>query len=130
MNGAVKTGHKQTGWEIYELLRTMYNFFKYSPASRALYTAITGRTKFPPKFTSIRWLENGHWIDRTFNVYDNVVRKFVTNSSTIKKKLNAERSFAQSPTGSCKVDHGRSRFQGEKPLAPFLYTAIVEFREP
>lgn len=136
VNGAVKTGPKQTNWDIYELLRTMYNYFKDSPARRALYTTITGSTEFPQKFTSIRWLENGPCIDRAVKVYDNVLN-FVTNASVPeshnKKKLSAT---MKDPLLKVKLVAARSvisecepflrRFQSEKPLSPFLYTALME----
>lgn len=54
VNGAFKTGHQKVDWKTFEVLKTMYNLFKDSPARRALYTQITEGTLFPQKFTSIR----------------------------------------------------------------------------
>nr|XP_050024822.2 uncharacterized protein LOC126519248 [Dermacentor andersoni] len=68
VNGAFKTGHAATGWQVVEFLRAMYNLFKCVPARRAEYARITGSNIYPLKFCSVRWLENVRVISRALEV--------------------------------------------------------------
>ncbi|XP_065298163.2 uncharacterized protein [Dermacentor albipictus] len=56
-NGAFKTGHTATGWQLVGFLWAMYNLFKCVPPRRAEYARITGSNIDPLKFCSVRWLE-------------------------------------------------------------------------
>ena len=130
------TGHQQTGWETYEVLKAMYNLFKDTPARRSLYMDITGDTVFPVKFTSIRWLENGPCVERALKIFDKV-SQFVTDDSVpenhnqkilkaamAKPLLKARLAAVKSVIADC--EPFLRRFQSDKPLAPFLYTALLE----
>lgn len=68
VNGAFKTGHASTGWQLVEFLRAMYNLFKYVPARRAEYARITESNIYPLKFCAVRWLENVRVISRALEV--------------------------------------------------------------
>ncbi|XP_070386228.1 uncharacterized protein [Dermacentor albipictus] len=68
VNGAFKTGHAATGWQLVEFLRAMYNLFKCVLARRAEYARITGSNIYPLKFCSVRRLENVRVISRALEV--------------------------------------------------------------
>lgn len=138
MNGAYKAGHAATGWDVIAFLRSSYNLFKCVPARRADYVTFTGSALFPLKFCAVRWLENGKVITRALEVLPNLV-KFVECSVKAKKQptcssysavvkavgdqlLPAKLAFMLSMCEE--LEPFLAEFQTDKPMVPFLSTAL------
>lgn len=138
VSGAFKTGHNVTKWNTVVFLRSLYNLFKNVPARRADYVNFTGSILFPLKFCSVRWLENGKALARALQVLPNVV-KYVEHVKK-EKKLPACGSYAHVETAvkdemlpvklafmlsvSEELEPFLAEFQTEKPMLPFLATAL------
>ncbi|KAH8020386.1 hypothetical protein HPB51_001019 [Rhipicephalus microplus] len=136
VSGAFKTGHNVTKWNTVVFLRSLYNLFKNVPARRADYVNFTGSILFPLK--SVRWLENGKALARALQVLPNVV-KYVEHVKK-EKKLPACGSYAHVETAvkdemlpvklafmlsvSEELEPFLAEFQTEKPMLPFLATAL------
>lgn len=138
VSGAFKTGHNVTKWNTVVFLRSMYNLFKNVPARRADYVNFTGSTLFLLKFCSVRWLENGKALARALQVLPNVV-KYVEHVKKEKKPptcgsyahvvmavkdemLPVKLAFMLSV--SEELGPVLAEFQTEKPMLPFLATAL------
>lgn len=138
VSGAFKTGHNVTKWNTVVFLRSMYNLFKNVPARRADYVNFTGSTLFLLKFCSVRWLENGKALARALQVLPNVV-KYVEHVKKEKKPptcgsyahvvmavkdemLPVKLAFMLSV--SEELGPFLAEFQTEKPMLPFLATAL------
>lgn len=138
MNGAYKAGHAATGWDVIAFLRSSYNLFKCVPARRADYITFTGSALFPLKFCAVRWLENGKVITRALQVLPNL-SKFVEVCAKANKQptcasytavvnavgdqlLPAKLAFMLSITEE--LEPFLSEFQTDKPMVPFLSSAL------
>ncbi|XP_067143597.1 uncharacterized protein [Centruroides vittatus] len=122
VHGAVKAGFKVVDWNLLPLLRNLYYLLKDSPTRRAEYIAISGSRLFPKKFGSTRWLENGECLERAAEVIKSV-KTYINNSTQwpfIKVKLLFFRSICT------QSESFLTRFQSNKPLAPYLYKAVVQ----
>ncbi|CAH0549771.1 unnamed protein product [Brassicogethes aeneus] len=142
LHGAFKTGIMATGWNLIDLFRALYNFFKDVPARRGDYIRITNCNLFPLKFCSIRWLENAPVAQRT-SVILQAIKKYsesfanrpknehpkcksfeilqkLVNDELLPAKLAFFEMFAR------EIEPFLNEFQSDKPLAPFLHTALTE----
>ena len=54
LHGAVKTGHSEVNWKVFDFLRSAYHLFNNFPSRKAEYTYLTGSTKFPKKYCTTR----------------------------------------------------------------------------
>lgn len=135
---AFKAAFNGTQWDIVCYLRALYNLFKDVPARRADYTKHTSSELFPKKFCAIRWAENAQVVQRAMEIHQNV-KKFITAvekkkdqpscksyqivSSYIKDDLLLPKlTFFE--TMAVIIEPFIVEFQGEAPLAPFLYESI------
>ena len=57
VHGAFRTGLKQTGWGIDQVLKSLHSLFHDAPARREDYIRIAGSEVFPLEFCGHRWLE-------------------------------------------------------------------------
>ena len=69
VHGSLKTGHSAAKWSVHQILRSMYNLFKASPARRSDLCAIKPDTKFPLKFCKVRWCGNTPVCTRAIEVF-------------------------------------------------------------
>lgn len=137
VNGAIKTAINKCEWNLSQFFRSLYNFFKGSPARRAKYTEITSSKSFPFKFTSVRWLENGPCVDQTIKIFDHV-SQFIKEYAEEKENKNLQylRETMKDPFLKAKLCAFRSilsdiepflrRFQSQKPMVPYLFSSIEE----
>ncbi|XP_067143074.1 uncharacterized protein [Centruroides vittatus] len=137
VHGAVKAGFKVVDWNLLPLLRNLYYLLKDSPTRRAEYIAISGSRLFPKKFGSTRWLENGECLERAAEVIESV-KTYINNSTKLKDSKVATflRQALNDPFIKVKLLFFQSictqsesfltRFQSNKPLAPYLYKAVVQ----
>ncbi|KAH9362625.1 hypothetical protein HPB48_001278 [Haemaphysalis longicornis] len=138
VNGAFKLGHNVTNWHIVVFLRSIYNLFKNVPACRADYVGLTGSTLFLLKFCSVRWLQNSKVIARALQVLPNLVtyvdhsvkqKKAPTCSSYVAvKKAVADEMLPVKLVFMLSVleelEPFLAQFQSEKPMLPFLASAL------
>nr|XP_054921779.1 uncharacterized protein LOC129382223 [Dermacentor andersoni] len=138
VNGAFKTGHAATGWQLVEFLWAMYNLFKCVPARRDEYTRITGSNIYPLKFCSVRWLENVRIISRALEVLPYL--KVYVESCRNENKRPTSASYGvvetsiHDPLLSAKLTFMLciaeelqpflAQFQTDSPVLPFLGTAL------
>lgn len=138
VNGAFKTGHASTGWQLVEFLRAMYNLFKYVPARRAEYARITESNIYPLKFCAVRWLENVRVIYRALEVLPYL--KVYVESCRQENKRPTSASYGvvetaiRDPLLPVKLTFMLSvaeelqpflaEFQTDAPMFPFLGTAL------
>lgn len=110
------------------------------PARHADYANFTVRTLFPLKFCAVRWLENGEVITRALQVLPNWA-KFVECSKKANKRptcssystivialgdqlLPAKLAFMLSIAEE--LEPFLAEFQTDKPMVPFLSTALYD----
>lgn len=137
-NNSFKAGIKATQWDIVACLRALYNLFKNVPSRRSDYISASGSSKFPQKFCSVRWLENGAVAQRAQEVLPNI-RKYVEKVIKDKKEPNcasfkivsdALKDALLGPkllffqTLAADVQPFLTKFQSDNPLAPFIYSEI------
>lgn len=138
VSGAFKTGHNVAKWNTVVFLRSMYNLFKNVPARRVDYVNFTGSILSPLKFCSARWLENGKALPRALEVLPDVV-KYVEHVKK-EKKLPTCGSYAHVEMAvkdemlpvklafmlsvAEELEPFLAEFQTEKPMLPFLATAL------
>ena len=70
---------------MHYFLRDAYYIFNDSPARLAEYTETTGKTVFPFKHCTTRWLENVSYIDRVLNIFDDI-KKFIDSRKNLNTK--------------------------------------------
>jgi len=131
VHGAFKTGGKESGFDISQLLTSLYYLFNDSPARRDDYTRLTSSTTFPRKFCAHRWLENGPVAERAIEIWDHV-KKYVTDVkkkpdsksfATVKEHVNDPLALARLSFFVSVVSHMQrylTMFQSDRPLVPFL----------
>ena len=138
MNGAFKTGHADTDWNVSGVLRAFYYLFKDSPARRADYVDINSKDDepqqdldFPKKFCYVRWLENSEVTSRALKVFpfvksytEGVKKKPKCKSFKVAKDACADtlmlakmRFFAFIAS---LMEPFLRKFQTDKPMVPFL----------
>lgn len=138
LHNSFKAGINGTGWSIVEFLRSLYYLFKDVPARRAHFVEISGQTKFPLKFCSVRWLENSNVAARVISIFANLCKYVKAVKGTQKepncksfqivaaavddKLLLAKLTFFQSL--ATEVEPFLREFQTDNPMAPFLFDAI------
>lgn len=138
VNGAFKTGHAATGWQLVEFLRAIYNLFKCVPARRAEYARITESNIYPLKFCAVRWLENVRVISRALEVLPYL--KVYVESCRNENKRPTSASYGvvetaiRDPLLPAKLTFMLSvaeelqpflaQFQTDSPMFPFLGTAL------
>jgi len=132
IHGSLQTGHKASGWDVNAYLRAMYSLFKDSPARRADYTRVTGSTKFPKKFCTVRWVENASVASRALEVLDNV-KKYVSQAKNLPKTTTCTnvKAMCSDPLAMAKISFFASvaallepflkRYQSAAPMVSFLY---------
>lgn len=137
VNGAYKTAHGKTGWNVNQFLRSLYRLFKNYPSRRAIYHQITGSQIFPKKFCSVRWTENSDVIRRCLEILS-YLKTYITkikeppateNFVTVKK-------FLADPTLEAKLhflamiaeelEEFLTFFQKNAPLLPFLHQEVFQ----
>ncbi|XP_072157389.1 uncharacterized protein [Bemisia tabaci] len=138
VNNAFERAFSENEWELELYLRASYKVLDNSPARRALYTSFSGSNIFPKPFCLVRWLENGDAADRAVKILPNML-KFVEGLRENKKE---PKSFYYKMLKKCLSDPLLSvklaffsfiakqtepflrEFQGNEPLAPFLYQEL------
>ncbi|XP_049518510.1 uncharacterized protein LOC125943340 [Dermacentor silvarum] len=138
VNGAFKTGHAATGWQLVEFLRAIYNLFKCVPARRAEYARITGSNVYPLKFCAVRWLENVSVISRALEVLPYLKVYIESCRNENKRPTSASYGVVETairdPLLSAKLTFMLriaeelqpflAQFQTDLPMLPFLGTAL------
>lgn len=133
VQGAYKTAHKVTGWQIHEFVRALYYLFKDFPSRRAEFSRLTGSKSFPLKFCQIRWVENSRVFKRAIDmlpflkIYVAGTEKSPPHSENYKKikaclsdpLLPAKLEFLLSV--SLQLEPFLVLYQSNDPLLPFLY---------
>lgn len=142
VHGAFKTGANTTGWQIDNLLRSLWYLFADSPARRADYTTITASETFPLQFCSTRWVEDVSVAERAVCVWANVCKYVEAVSSGPKSKIPKSASYksvCKAVSDSLTVPKLQvfirtakyltpflEQFQTDKPMVPFLATELHE----
>lgn len=134
VNGAIGTGMLAVKWYVNDFLRDAYYILNDSPARRAEYIELTGKTVFPLKHCTTRWLENVPSVDRLLEIFDDV-KKFVESRKNLNTKplknvstqlkdifLKCKLAFFKNISLEC-VPFLR-KFQTSDPLAPFLFSEL------
>ena len=131
VHGAFQTGAKASGFNISNLLTSLYYLFNDSPARRDDYQKLTSSSKFPLKLCAHRWLENGAVAQRAIEIWKHV-KKYVVDVkkkpdsksfATVKESVNDPLIIANLSFFVSVVSHIKrflTMFQGDRPLAPFL----------
>ena len=58
IHGSLKAGAKASGWELNNLLKSMWQFLHDSPIRRETYENIAETLEYPLQFCGHRWCEN------------------------------------------------------------------------
>jgi hypothetical protein len=152
LHGAYQTAHKNTTWDVQKVLKALHGIFKKSPARRADYLEDNDiddddddnqmKMYFPLKFCGHRWLENGKALARYLEI-DDKVKRFLDKSVELKRR-NFEEKDERKPllirtmhsnifpayiefslSVARDIEPFLKIFQAERPLAVFLYSALV-----
>lgn len=137
VNGALKTAHNKSGWNVYEFLRVIWYFMKDFPSRRATFSNITGFSKFPLKFCSIRWVGNIEVMKRALELIPHL-KKYV---SEVHKKPPETRNFEKIKCHledkflcakleflislSIELEEFLTKYQSNDSLFPFLYKDLL-----
>ncbi|XP_077511308.1 uncharacterized protein LOC144121784 [Amblyomma americanum] len=138
VNGAFKTGHSATHWDLVAFLRGSYNLFKCAPARRADYTRYTGSVVFPLKFCPVRWLENRKVISRALDIIPNLLKYVECSKEAKKPPACASFSTVEKAVGDRmlpvklafmlsiaeELEPFLAEFQTDKPMLPFVAPAL------
>ena len=135
VHGSLKTGHSAAKWSVHQILRSMYNLFKASPARRSDLCAIKPNTKFPLKFCKVRWCGNTPACTCAIEVYDDVKTfletKKLPSTYTVKTLKSGYEDTPSLPkimflsSVSSAVEPFLKKFQCTKPMAPFLVGEVL-----
>ncbi|XP_023241751.1 uncharacterized protein LOC111639988 [Centruroides sculpturatus] len=140
VHSAIKAGFKVVDWNLLPLLWNLYYLLKDSPTWHAEYIAISESRLFPKKFGSTRWLENGECLECAAEVVESVktLKTYINNSKKLKDSKVAIffRQALNDPFIKVKLlffwsictqsESFLIQFQSNKPLAPYLYKAVVQ----
>ena len=132
VNGAFKTAHNESKWDICKFLRSLYYLFKDSPTRRADFIHFTNSSQFPLKFCAVRWMENSRVIERALIMIDNLhvfvkaLGKKAPKSENYEKittclndqLLKAKLSFMLSV--SIEMEPFLGKYQTDWPMLPFM----------
>ena len=134
INGAVKTGLQAVKWDVDSYLRDVYYIFHDSPARCAQFISLTGKTLFPLKHCTTRWLENVPSIDRVLTIFDDI-KKYIDNQKLLHTKplkniatqtkdgfLKCKLAFFKAISQEC--EPFLIKFHTSDPVAPFLYADL------
>ena len=130
VHGSLKTAHAAVKWSVHQILRSLYNLFKTSPARRADLCAIAPDTAFPVKFCKVRWCGNTPACTQAIEVFRNV-KVFIETSklpsnytvNTVKAAYEDPLSLPKImffPSVSSLVEPFLTKFQCNKTMVPFL----------
>lgn len=140
IHGAFQTGHSKAGWEVNRFLRGLYYLFKDSPSRRTDYTTISGSSTFPKKFCHIRWVENVLCAERAILIFENVKQYLNENPRlpenisvrNVQNCLNNKLMLPQLAFFKMLAEEIQPfliKFQTSQPLAPFLYSSLLEMTQ-
>lgn len=156
LHGAYKTAQEATDWNVKSLLKAAFKLFEISPARRADFLFANDIVddesededafEFPKAFCGHRWLENGPVITRVLELLEKF-RNYVSfvnrqpkakriNSGSFQKvqeavqsdeSLNLCYATLEFSLFVCKsIEPFLSKFQAQRPLAPFLYQEMLD----
>lgn len=141
IHGAFKTGANASGWNIDQLLRSLWWLFSDSPARRADYTSITKSDVFPLQFCATRWIEDVPVAQRAVEIWENIC-KYVNSicsgpKSKIPKTCSSWTYVAKAVNDKLTLSKLQAfihaakylspfleRFQTDKPMVPFLASEL------
>lgn len=135
LHNSFKDGACESGWDLANLLKSLYYLFQDSPARREDFKLVTDCSLLPLKFCGHRWLENVPAAERAIQIWPSI-KKYITAV----KKGEVHEPTCTSFKSLAKHDQDRlliaklhsfiyvakifrpflTRFQKDEPLAPFL----------
>lgn len=135
IHNAFKVAMMSTGWDLIKFLRSLHNMFHKAPARRSDYTHITGSSIFPLEFCAVRWVESAPVAERAIKILPNLVKYIENvskepNSSSFKIVKDAVKDNLLQPklaffaSVSSMAEPFLREFQGDQPMAPFIYTEL------
>ena len=141
VHGALKTGMKESGWNIDKILHAMWKIFDESPARRDIYIRETTCDVFPLHFCKTRWVEDGPVAGRAIELWTSVTKVIKYWLSCCKssrpqknKSYDTLVEHHKDPLMIAKfnffkylasiLSHFLVCFQTEKPMLPFLATEL------
>ena len=140
VHGLFQRGAKQSGWNLANILRSLWQVFHVVPARREDFIQITGSDVFPLQFCQHRWVEDIKVADRALQIWPHV-DKYV---KTVAKEGRAPTSVSFFTLISACDDvliqtklqffvsvakpmqEFLTKFQTEAPMAPFLGSSLKE----
>ena len=134
VNGAFRTGMKETNWDIHKVLHAVWKLFDESPAKER------GSEVFPLHFCKARWVEDEIAVSRAIQIWPDISKVIRHWLSLAKSKRPQNKSFNvlvkhhTDPLMLIKLHFFKfiasilspflRRFQTPKPMIPFLSTEL------
>ena len=140
IHNSFKSGAEASGWEIIDVLSSLYYLFKETPARREDFLTITGNSKLPLKFCGHRWLENVPAAERAIEIWPHILLYFDAikkgkvdqpSCKSFKTLVAREKDNLLLAKLHCFVFIAKImrpfliRFQSNEPLAPFLFSNLL-----
>ena len=142
IHGSLKAGAKASGWELNNLLKSMWQFLHDSPTRRETYENIAETLEYPLQFCGHRWCENEDCARKAESLLDGY-KKFVTYVSSLKKSKQPDannkswqrlKAMIHDPILPAKLKFFEMvseklnvflrGFQTDKPMVPFMATTL------
>lgn len=141
VHGSFQKGAKESGWDLANILRSLWQIFHDSPARREDFTKITGTSVFPLQFCQHRWVEDVKVAERALQIWPHVDKYVKTLVSQGKAPPTSVSFFTvqtacDDPLFQAKLEFFVSvarplqdfliMFQKEAPMVPFLGVLLKE----
>ena len=140
VHGSFQNGAKESGWNLANILRALWQLFHDTPARREDFNHITGTNVYPLQFCPHRWVENVRVAERALHIWPHI-NKYVKTVIT-QGKAPTSSSFMTVATAcddtlvQAKLEFFISvakplqefliKFQTEAPMVPFLGLSLKE----
>ena len=140
VHGSFQNGAKESGWNLANILRALWQLFHDTPARREDFNHITGTNVYPLQFCQHRWVEDVRVAERALHIWPHI-NKYV-KTVIIQGKAPTSSSFMTVATAcddtliQAKLEFFISvakplqefliKFQTEAPMAPFLGLSLKE----
>jgi len=133
VHGSFQKGARESGWEIANILRSLWQIFHDVPA-RKDFSLITGTDVFPLQFCQHRWVEDIKVAERALEIWPHVDKyvktvtmegKAPTSTSFFTVSSACDDVLIQSKLEFCvsvakPTQESLVKFQNEAPMAPYL----------
>ena len=140
VHGTFRTGMKQTGWGIDQVLKSLHSLFHDAPARREDYIRIAGSEVFPLEFCGHRWLEDKRVAERALEIWPSLTTFITETLKKPKSQVPSSSSFSTVKSAvlnkltTAKVEFFVSTaavvrpflqiFQSDGPLLPFITSEL------